>query len=419
MNNSEHQSRHKLAQKKKILLFSYAFPPMQVQMSPTVFKPMAALAKLGYEIDVLCADSFCKDLPLDESLLPFVNQYFKNIDRLNPKKNLLDKLKVKSKVFARIPDLMTVLHHSAYDHLSKIDLTQYEAVITWSPFHSINAVMAKIKKEHKDLKWIAQFSDPWHKNPLEISTLTKLWNRLNEPRAVNAADFIVHSSAYSLDLMLREASSELRKKSAVIPHAYNSELYPQRPKIQNRKITLRYVGVLYGRRSPEPLFKALNDLYERRNDLREKLLIELIGQVPSDMLKTKAALSLPKDSISHIQNVNYIQSLEKMYDADILILIEADIRQNLFLPSKLADYIGADTPIVGLTPPGGSEDALQGLNCWHARPSDINGISLALEKAINYVMSSSKLGWCDTEFKARFSDLQVANQFDKILKGFN
>ena len=36
-----------------ILLFSYAFTPMQVQMSPTVFKPMAAIAKLGCEADVL------------------------------------------------------------------------------------------------------------------------------------------------------------------------------------------------------------------------------------------------------------------------------------------------------------------------------------------------------------------------------
>ena len=62
--------------KGRILLFSYAFPPMQVQMSPTVFKPMAAIAGLGYEVDVLCADSFCKELPLDNSLLPFVDNAF-------------------------------------------------------------------------------------------------------------------------------------------------------------------------------------------------------------------------------------------------------------------------------------------------------------------------------------------------------
>ena len=45
----------------RVLLFSYAFPPMQVQMMPAVFKPMAAIAQQGYTVDVLCADSFCKE----------------------------------------------------------------------------------------------------------------------------------------------------------------------------------------------------------------------------------------------------------------------------------------------------------------------------------------------------------------------
>ena len=137
------------------------------------------------------------------------------------------------------------------------------------------------------------------------------------------------------------------------------------------------------------------------------------------MLNSHAAMSLPKGTITNMPNVTYIESLEKMYDADILLLVEADVRQNLFLPSKLSDYIGANTPIVGIVPPGGSEDALKGLGCWYARPADITGISQAIEGAVDYVKNASGFGWCDDAFRLTFSGEHVAKRFVRILEGLN
>ena len=174
--------------------------------------------------------------------------------------------------------------------------------------------------------------------------------------------------------------------------------------------------MLYGRRSPEPLFQALNQLFEHRKDLKGKLHIELIGIIPPEMLKTPSALSLPEGTVKSVAGVNYIHSLELMYDADILLLIEADIRQNLFLPSKLSDYLGANTPIVGLVPPGGSEDAVKKLGCWYARPSDINGIEKAIEGAVEHVISASSSPWCDESVRESFSGSRVAVKYAEILE---
>ncbi|WMD19374.1 hypothetical protein RAS12_22545 [Achromobacter seleniivolatilans] len=404
------------ASKGKILLFSYAFPPMQVQMTAAVYKPMAALARSGYDVDVLCADSFCPELPLDQSLLAFAEKTFGKIERLRPADGLVSRLRKASRVLDRVPDLMTVLRESAYSKLMDSDLSQYDAVMTWSPFHSINAVMTRVKKARPNVKWLAQFSDPWAGNPLEISRLTKMWNARNEPRAVAAADFIVHSSRYSLDLMMRDQPEAARRRTEVIPHAYDEALFPQRMKAKNDRIVLRYVGVLYGRRSPEPLFKALAGLFNRRPELRGQLRVELIGLVPPEMLASEAAKSLPEGTVQAMGNVSFVESLEQMYDADILLLIEADIRQNLFLPSKLSDYIGADTPIVGLTPPGGSEDAMKQLGCWHARPSDVEGIEKAVEGAVDHVLRRDGAAWCDQTYRDSFSGRQIAQQFGDILE---
>jgi glycosyltransferase involved in cell wall biosynthesis len=400
-----------------ILVFSYAFPPMQTQMTPVVVKPMAALSRMGYSVDVLCAEPFSEYLGRDDSLLPYTDEHFESIVRLPPPADWLAG-KRRSKLQSAMPDLMWAHGRRALTALTGMDLARYDAVITWSPFHSINPVMAGIKKRHPGVRWIAQFSDPWAANPLERRTLARIWSFWHEPRAIRAADFLVHSSSHSLELMLHRRP-DLRTKCAVIPHPFDPQLFPRRPKASNSRITLRYVGVLFGRRSPETLFAALSTLLARAPHLAERLHLELIGHVPAEMLQSPAALALPEGMVTHVPNVSYVESLEKMYDADILILIEADIKENLFVPSKLSDYIGAGTPIVGITPPGGAEEVLRRLGSWQARPGDVEGIARALTGALQYVTNRSTDPWCDQTFRETFSAGHVAGRFARILEQRN
>lgn len=401
--------------KGRLLLFSYAFPPIQTQMTPAVVKPMAALVRYGYEVDVLCAAPFSKYYSNDECLLPIVKKHFPKITRLQPRDGFLEKLRLRSKILSTRPDIMSILQHEAFGTLMDMDLTQYQVIMTWSPAHSINPVMVRLKKNRRETRWLAQFSDPWAGNPLDRRILAKIWNEWQEPYTVAAADFIVHSSSYSRNLMVNKHGANLVAKSAVIPHCYDSELFPQRAKAINERVTLRYIGSLCGRRSPEPLFDAVNKLLGRRPELRDRLHIELVGSVPREMLESLSAVALPAGMVTHLPHVTYMESLEKMYDADILVLIEANVRQNLFLPSKLSDYIGAGTPIVGIAPPGESEDALRGLGCWHARPSDIAGISDAIERAVNHVMNTPEAAWCNEAYKQSINCGHVAKQFAHIL----
>jgi hypothetical protein len=143
--------------------------------------------------------------------------------------------------------------------------------------------------------------------------------------------------------------------------------------------------------------------------------VELIGSIPQEMLQTEAALSLPEATIFAMGSVSFVESVEKMYDADILVLVEANIRQNLFLPSKLSDYIGARTPIVGLVPPGGSEDALKNLGSWYANPGDIYQISKAIEGAVVHVMTCPDTPWCNESYRNTFSGDHVASRFTDII----
>jgi len=105
-----------------------------------------------------------------------------------------------------------------------------------------------------------------------------------------------------------------------------------------------------------------------------------------------------------------------MYDADILLLIEADVRRNLFLASKVSDYVGAGAPIVGLVPPGASEEAMRDLGAWYARPSDVAGIELALEGAVDHVRTGRRASWCNEAFRRTLSGDYVAGQFAELIQ---
>src|SRR5690606_24227712 len=124
--------------------------------------------------------------------------------------------------------------------------------------YSVNPVMVRLKREFPQVRWVAQFGDPWAGNPLERRLAARIWARINEWRTVRAADHIVHNSETSLVMMVERYSGLARScPISTIPHPFESQLYPCRPKRKNLRLTLRHVGVLFGRRSPEPLFSAL------------------------------------------------------------------------------------------------------------------------------------------------------------------
>lgn len=400
---------------KRVLVFGYAFPPMQVQMSPVAARAVAGLRQQGFAVDVLAGENFLPFIPSDSSLMPYVQRHSEKvhyIQRENKVNVWLDHYDIWFK-----PDVMADLGHNAYKYIMSLDLKDYAAIITFSPFHSINSVMVRVKKSRPQVRWIAHFCDPWSSNPLEKDWLRRLWNEWNEPRMLSVVDFVTHSSKFTLDMMLQKYQSFDRNKALVIPHFFDPTLYPLRDKASNPLITLRFVGTLFGRRSPEPMFQAILNLLIERVDLKDVFRIELIGNIEKEMLSSQTLKSLPEGLIHFVPSVSYLKSLELMYDADILLLIEADTDFNLFVPSKLTDYMGANTPIVGIVAHGGSQEILGGLGCAIAHPNNIKSIEKVLESAIDSVQRKAQPNWCREEFRNLFSLESVSKQFaDLIVK---
>ncbi|MBA7489517.1 hypothetical protein ES702_00051 [subsurface metagenome] len=80
--------------------------------------------------------------------------------------------------------------------------------------------------------------------------------------------------------------------------------------------------------------------------------------------------------VSSVGSVPYLESLEYILNADVLLLIDAPSEgSSVFLPCKLVEYIGSGNLILGITPlQGASANLIRKLNGIVVDPEDIEGV---------------------------------------------
>ena len=89
--------------------------------------------------------------------------------------------------------------------------------------------------------------------------------------------------------------------------------------------------------------------------MKNKVLFKFIGNVP-DYYKNMVMIKNLYKNIVFLPPVNYDETLCQMKEADCLLHIDAEFKydydSNIFLASKLSDYMGCQKPILGITAKG-------------------------------------------------------------------
>ena len=268
------------------------------------------------------------------------------------------------------------------------------------------------------LPWLAHFSDPWSDNPFRsFQPLANSRNRRLEAQVIEAADCLVFTSEETRQLVMAKYPAVYLNKSFVLPHSYDPADFAQAPPRQSRSsLVIRYLGSFYGHRTPFPLFSSLLRLSRSHPQLLEGVRVELVGSMPGWMRLHHALDRLPPGLLQIRDPVPYRRSLELMRDADLLLVIDAPAKSSVFLPSKLADYIGAGRPIFGIVPPGASQRVITQLGGRTANPSNPMAIDAGLLAAIAEAKSSQMPeAWGDPSIRASFSIAKIAKDFRNVL----
>ena len=327
-----------LKKRKKILLISYCVPP---EPYPESYVSAKIINKLShyFEIDVLTSymkkGPHIKDFSLDD--------YFgKNINITNVVPPKLAELFIKIPRFPLRPDRWVLLYFSMIKKLKLMDLQKYDYFFTRSQFHSAHLIGLFLKKKFPKKKWITSFSDPWSSNSYQtkvpIFDSISLWI---EKKVLNKSDLLIFPLVKLKDHFIGNSNNSLNKKSLIIPHTIDLNLYPNKLK-KNKYFTIRFFGKIYGDRNVIPFFNALKVILKTNKNIR----VEFYSRKEKifDYLSSDVSL---KKYVSFKPYLNYLEALKLMKSTDLLLIFDSDNDENsIFFQSKVLDYIGSKSRIL-------------------------------------------------------------------------
>jgi glycosyltransferase involved in cell wall biosynthesis len=294
-----------------------------------------------------------------------------------------------------------------------------DALVTFGQPMSGHLMGLELHRRH-GWPWAAHFSDPWVDNPFgRFDRLTKRFNAALERKVMEAATRLIFTSEETLDLVMAKYPGEWRTRARILPHAFEPRWYAKAAAPSaGPKVVLRYLGELYGRRSPRPLLDALRLINSSDPASLEDVCVEFVGGVEEGMISGGALAGLPPGLVEIRPVVAYQESLSLMAASDGLLVIDAPMRRSVFLPSKLIDYIGAGRPLLGITPPGTSAALIRELGGTVVDPSDPEAVASALTAflaSLREARGRESAPWGEPAVRARYEAAQVAGAFDRII----
>lgn len=299
-----------------------------------------------------------------------------------------------NKYVSRIPLARNFFEKKYYKKLYKategiIKKHNINIVFSFSNPQSSN-ILGAMLKEKLGVKFISHFSDPWFDNPY------KEYSRLGGKKVLSQEKYVIKNSDKTIfvttearDLVMKKYPENWTKKTGIIPHCFDLKDYLEVEKEDFGKFIISYIGAFYEKRNPKMLFLALSELIKRNSHIKEKFIIKLIGAAndyagySEKKIKQMGEKYSLADNIDILPVVEYKESLRLMKLSDCLAVIDADIPNSPFLPSKVIDYAGSGNSIIGITPDKSpTANFLNNLGCRAFNYNQVNKLSAYLEKLI-------------------------------------
>ena len=264
------------------------------------------------------------------------------------KQSFLDKtfLWIRGNLF--IPDARVFWVKPSFSYLEKYILeNKIDTIITSGPPHSLHLIGLELKQK-LDLKWFADFRDPWttigyHKS-LRLSNFAAKKHKTLEHQVLNSADTIIVTSKTTKT----EFEAITTKPISVITNGYDSEQVEKQT--LDTKFSLAHIGSFLSERNPLILWESLTELIQEVPGFNSHLEIKLIGAVSQEVLETISQFELNK----YLNNLGYVShnvAIAHQRKSQVLVLIEINSGDTKsIIPGKLFEYMVSNRPIIAIGP---------------------------------------------------------------------
>ena len=268
-----------------------------------------------------------------------------------------------------------------------------DAIISTGPPHSMHLIARQI---HRDLgiPWIADFRDPWtnifYFKHLGLSAKSLRKHKALEASVLEEADKVVVVTQQMKTEFSTGEYAGLEDKICVIPNGFDPDDFSSEKtaETENEKFVLAHTGLMPESANPDGLWKVLGDAVKSDSELKEKLLIAVMGQTDASVKKDIAENGL-SDNFKDLGYVSHPISVAWMKRADILLLpLRKEKESKAILSGKFFEYLAAGKNILAFGPTDGDlakalDETGSGIICEFNDENAIKKAFAKLQKPLN------------------------------------
>lgn len=332
-------------------------------------KILNGFKKNNIEVDVITSEDF-----ILKNGKKFI---FKNFT--NNFQNIINK--VISRIFG-CPDIIFIL--KAIKYLKKnINTLDYDVVFSRSePITTHLIALYLRKKMRKEVKFIFSFSDPGYLNPFlsKINIIKRFFYYIIEKKIIKIGNIITYTNSYLKNIYSVEYPQHKDKFKVLHNPIEENEIILSNnilKKINYNNPIFCYTGTLTAQRNLDIVLKYFKFL--KNNNINPKIFIiggvgvlaynKILGEkISSFLIDLKLKKFLKNWKLESMnENIEFVpfmnrdklsEYIEK--NIDILVNIDANLGENnIFVSSKIVDYISYNKPILNFTNKGASSDFLK------------------------------------------------------------
>lgn len=236
---------------------------------------------------------------------------------------------------------------SAYLSINNIELT-----ITTGPPHSLHLIGLNLKRR-LDVKWIADFRDPWTTiDYYDELLLTKMADRKHkklEHEVLTSADMVLTVS----DSIRKEFERKDAKNVVVITNGYDEADMITEAVELDLEFSLVHVGTLMKNRNPEEFWLSVAELISENSKMKDKLRIKLIGRVDYSVREVIKKYGL-EESTTFIEYLPHDQAIIQQKMAQVLLLfVNKTGNSKGMMTGKIFEYLASGRPVLAIGPTDG------------------------------------------------------------------
>lgn len=376
--------------KKKILIITYYWPPAGGPGVQRWLKFAKYLPEFGIEPIIYTPENPSYPI-IDESLLNEISPDLKIVktkiwepyqfaEKLNPKskqykagqfeKSEKQSFLTKLSVFIRgnffIPDARQYWVEPSVKFLRKyLKENQIETIITTGPPHSLHLIGYKLKELYPEIKWLADFRDPWtqisYHSELKLTSFAQKSHEILERKVLKNADCVIATSFTDAENYKKLGAGRvevLTNGFEETDFSIENARHPELVEGQNSKFKITYSGGLEFARNPLDIWKALDKLVQENEEFASEFELEFIGNLSQEVEN-----SIDENNLSNYLikkgYVSHKESIELIKNSDLLLLTNfPDEKSKGIIPGKIFEYMATGNPILAIGPSGGDVEKI-------------------------------------------------------------